>query len=29
MEKEPLFSIDKREDPNYPVYFEESFGKII
>jgi len=24
MEKEPLFSIDKREDPNYPVYFEES-----
>ena len=23
MEKEPLFSIDKREDPNYPVYFEE------
>lgn len=23
MEKEPLFSIDKREDPNYSVYFKE------
>ena len=23
MEKEPLFSIDKREDPNYSIYFKE------